>query len=273
MTAIPHARPHGGVIRAALAPLYAEPHVLAAQISQIVMGAPLAILDRQDAWLHVRCDDNYTGWVHAGYVLTHDNIPARNGALSVLSLGAELCDSAGTVFTRLPWGARLRRVGAVYHLPDGRAGRLHGGEMIDARNVASAFPRCAEAVARTAFRWLGAPYLWGGVTPAGVDCSGFVQAIFRIHGVLLPRDARLQWSVGETFQVRDGFADLRPADLLFFGEPANTITHVALSLGGSTMIHAALGNGGVDLNDLTGELELDEVLRRTFAGVRRVLCD
>jgi hypothetical protein len=262
--------PTAGRVRAALAPLYAEPDVSAQQISQLVLGSPLVVLERRDAWLHVECDDEYRGWVHAGYVLTETNGASADDAVAV-SLGAELHDRAGNLLIRLPWGARVHRAGDGYRLPDGRTGALGAGELVHAECLPVAFPRRAEAVCLTAFRWLGAPYLWGGTTPGGADCSGYVQALFRIHGVVLPRDSRLQWREGRAVDVDAEFRSLEPGDLLFFAEETAGISHVALSLGGGSMIHAALANGGIDVNELNGELELDTRLRACFIGARRIL--
>jgi hypothetical protein len=91
--------------------------------------------------------------------------------------------------------------------------------------------------ARHAFA--GTPYVWGGITPWGADCSGFVQTVFAAHGIQLPRDASQQAGVGAEADGRG------PGDLLFFSERDDgRITHVALALGASEFAHVALGRGG-----------------------------
>jgi cell wall-associated NlpC family hydrolase len=88
-------------------------------------------------------------------------------------------------------------------------------------------------------RFLGVPYQWGGVTPKGVDCSGLVQTVFRLHGVLLPRDARDQcrWAKRNGYLYRDPEA-VQPGHLLFFGEGERSVNHVGIALGGGRILHA-----------------------------------
>jgi cell wall-associated NlpC family hydrolase len=264
------AEARSGIVRAAIAPLYTEPNVVSAQSSQLLMGSCVDVLARIDGWLHVRGDDEYSGWVHAGYI-RFDADPRETDPAGV-SLGAELRTPTGGLLARLPWGARVRRVGDSYLLPDGRHGTLQSGEIVDIEDLPALFPRDAAAVTRTAFRWLAAPYLWGGVTPMGVDCSGFVQALFRMHGVILPRDSRLQLLAGAPVDIDDAnLAALRAGDLVFFAETGGAVTHVAISLGGGAIIHSAIGNGGVDVNELEGDSEFERWLRGSLVAARRVL--
>jgi gamma-D-glutamyl-L-lysine dipeptidyl-peptidase len=100
--------------------------------------------------------------------------------------------------------------------------------------------------ARVAFA--GTPYQWGGITPCGADCSGFVQTVFNVHGITLPRDAHQQAAVGSETDGRGA------GDLLFFSERDDgRITHVAISLGPREFAHVALGRGGhaVERRDAT----------------------
>jgi cell wall-associated NlpC family hydrolase len=134
------------------------------------------------------------------------------------------------------------------------------------------FPREPEAVTRTALEFFaGTSYQWGGVTPWGADCSGLVQTVFRLHGVPLPRDA---WQQAE--KGADAGADLgalRPADLLFFSDREDRkITHVAIALGDSRVVHLALGRGGYAVDRLEDrEDPYVAKLRERFLFARRVL--
>jgi hypothetical protein len=267
------------LVRAALAPVYGDPALPAPQTSQAVLGTRLDLLNRAGDWCRVRLEDGYLGWVHRGYLQFGDAEWAfawERGTRGepTVSLGAELVDEAGRVFARLPWGARCVRFSQEqYELPDGRRGMIGNGEVVAVDRIADWFPPRGDSVTRTARRWIGAPYLWGGVTTAGVDCSGFVQAVLWLHGVALPRDSDMQSKLGDRIDPGESFNDLNPGDLLFFAETPARVNHVAISLGGSHIVHSALTNGGIDVNDMSGDRELEVRLRSVFASARRVLPD
>ncbi|CAN5714909.1 C40 family peptidase [soil metagenome] len=264
------------LVRAAVAPLYVTPRLPASQISELVLGMRVEVLSRDGDWLRIRAEDGYLGWVHAGYV--EQGSPEWTFAWergtageAVVSLGAELVDDDGRTLARLPWGARLARHSGSYQLPDGRRGTVVNGEVIDVDRLLDRSPPRGESVARKSRRWLGTPYLWGGVTPAGADCSGFTQAVMWMHGIALPRDSDLQERTGAEVEVDEDFAALRPGDLVYFAEAGARVSHVAFSLGGAQIIHAALSNGGVHTNDLTGLTPFEQRLRQMLVRVRRML--
>ena len=186
----------------------------------------------------------------------------------------ELIDDAGRIFARLPWGARIVRLSAEqYELPDGRRGAIGSGEVVAVDRIADWFPARGDSVSRTARRWIGAPYLWGGVTAGGVDCSGLVQAVFWLHGIALPRDSDQQSHMGQPIDPGENFQNLNAGDLVFFSDTPARVTHVVISMGGPHVVHSALTNGGVDVNDLAGDLELEGRLRAQYTRAQRVLPD
>ena len=264
------------VVCTAVAPMLALPRIQATQVSQAVLGSRLIVLRREKRWMQCRGPDGYIGWIHAGYLALMDEADARAWELGAggdvwLSLGAEVRTDDGEVLVRLPWGARVVRQGdGIARLPDGRTGHVRGDVLpLGARPLA--FPGDGAAMTETAARWLGVPYLWGGVTMGGVDCSGFVQALHRLHGQSIPRDSDQQSRAGLPVEAGPDFADLRPGDLLFFAEEPGRCTHVAMSTGGSRIIHASLGNGGVARNDMAGRRAYERELRRIFLWARRMI--
>jgi gamma-D-glutamyl-L-lysine dipeptidyl-peptidase len=128
-----------------------------------------------------------------------------------------------------------------------------------------------EELLATAQRFLGVPYLWGGCSPWGLDCSGFVQLVYRLHGISLPRDAHEQALAGEPVPVTssgDGtVAGLSGGEAVFFHSeaPPHRISHVALALGAEAFIHA-LGSDRVRIDPWAGSPLLGRV-----AAARRYL--
>ena len=266
------------LVRAPVAPLYAEPRLPAPQISQLILGMRVEVLSRRHDWVRLRGEDGYVGWVHGGYLRTGSEDWAYSwergtAGVSAVSLGAELVDDEGRTLAPLPWGARLAHHTRAYHLPDGRHGLIANGEVVPIDRLRDWFPPRGESVVCTARRWLGAPYLWGGLTQLGVDCSGFVQAVLWMHGIALPRDSDLQSAMGARIEQQDPLAAARPGDLVYFAERAERVSHVAISLGGALIIHSALGNGGVAIDDLNSTASLPRRLRDMVVSARRMLPD
>jgi hypothetical protein len=245
----------------AVASLHAEPKISSTQISQYLAGAALVILEDLRDWLFVRGADGYEGWMHQGYLARLGPALLRHtGRLARISLGAVVRDRAGTK-RELPLGAALAPEDVVER-----------GQVVSPDELAERFPSTPEAIARTAERYfVGASYQWGGVTPWGADCSGFVQTIYALHGVTLPRDAWQQALEGA--DVGRDVTSLAPADLLFFSDrPDRHVTHVGLALGDGRMAHVALGRGGFALERLDdGRDPFVRTLLDRFLFAKRVL--
>jgi cell wall-associated NlpC family hydrolase len=258
------------VVTAALAPLYGDTRLDAARVSEVLHGECLEILERQEGgeWLRVRAPDEYVAWLHAGYVATGPADWARDWAerASARALGAEVQTAGGR--RRLPVGARLalRRDGTV-ELADGVAGTVAGGAVrpeselrVEARHLA--LPELAQ-------RWFGgAPYLWGGRTEWGIDCSGLAQAVYAARGIQLLRDSDQQFGQGREVPLAMDGAGYEAGDLLYFTERGR-VSHVALWAGAGRIVHSAVSRGGVGGDDLFGAEPRMVRLRANLVGVRR----
>jgi hypothetical protein len=213
-----------------------EPDVRTTQVSQLLRGHAADVIGREGLWLRVKGGDEYEGWIHQGYVVSIADAdePLITGwdDPRPLSLGCTVRDATGAT-RKLPLGALIT---------DGEA-RTSGLAMtLDDRR--RTFPCTGDSITASGQTYFeGTSYEWGGLTPWGADCSGFVQASFALHGVHLPRDAWMQARAGE--ELPNDLSALEAGDLLFFSdEPEARISHVAMSLGGSRVVHQALGRGG-----------------------------
>lgn len=295
--------PSHALVAVAWAPARREATHRAELVTQWVCGEALEVLEEAEGWLRCRGEDGYEAWAAAGGLLrvAGDRAEAWAESAGIVSLGTGLvvtdpgaaagrAAAAGPgvaagppVPAWLPLGARGRPAGAGgLELPGGgRARPLDPSAVVRVEDLASRFPLVGEAVARTAARWLGAPYVWGGRTEWGFDCSGLLQAVFGLHGVRLPRDSGPQREAGPDvpglpagptpLPFPDLLEPLRPGDLLFFAPEDRGITHVALALGEGRILHAAASNGCVAVDDLRAEGALAARLRRSVVACTRPL--
>jgi cell wall-associated NlpC family hydrolase len=227
-------------------PLFAEPDPYTEQVSQALLGAVAEVLETRSGYHRVRTPDAYEGWAEAtGFAAAPAGWAGPWSEIEDLWVNFRaIADSQAASVTQAFIGCRFPRLEETERfvqllLPDGR--RLWT-ETHRTRPVAETplRPLHAASVCATARRFLKVPYLWGGSSPWGLDCSGFVQLVLRLHGVLIQRDA------GQQFRQGRALAAGAAADLVFFGPDhrPERITHVGMLLDERRFIHA-LGNACV----------------------------
>lgn len=218
-------------------------------VTQASYGEAVELLRREGDWWHVRQRDGYLGWMSAFGLVESPSTSAlafrETATHQINTRWQPVYGLEGDQLSLLPWGVLLpvlefRDAQAFFISPDGRPCSLAADSLIpvaDRPDCAAA--GCAEIV--DAIRqFVGVPYLWGGTTAFGFDCSGLAQTTYRFLGRLLPRDADQQSKVGRPVEP----SQLQAGDLLFWSGKAseagrhNHIDHVAIALDGETIIHA-----------------------------------
>jgi SH3-like domain-containing protein len=232
------------VVVSALVHLRADPTHRSEMLTQSVLGESLEILVERGGWALARAFDGYLGWVGGPglaepcreYLALRDANPTLRVTVREAVL-RERPAPDGLPIRRAPFDSRLvlsdieeawRRV----LLADGTAGWIGAEEAVAEREMPR-YPTTGRIVER-GMEMVGVPYLWGGTTPLGFDCSGLVQRLYGHFGILLPRDADLQKRAVEGDWIG---SDAKEGDLLFFG--GERPEHVAISLGGTDFLHAS----------------------------------
>ena len=224
--------------------------------SQALMGTPVKILEREDnGWLLIQTPDNYIAWVDRGAITTikkeqlkqWQNSPkliytrSYGSAYSEANINSETISDlvAGCIIE-----LKSEKDGFYEVLfPDNRKGFIAKNEANLYNKWLSGINATEENLDKTSKRLMGVPYLWGGTSFKGVDCSGFTKTVYFLNGIMLPRDASQQVMVGETVDKTGNWSNLKTGDLLFFGEKredgSERVVHVAMWLGNGEFIHAS----------------------------------
>ena len=266
------------VVLNAVENMYSRPDATADVVSQATLGQVVAVLERSGGFLKVETPDRYPGWIPAGTVQEYPdaNTPRYASAgpvAEVVGLMANVYREPSVTTARpkaeAPLGTRLELFRGPapkegWHevvLPGGESGYLQAGDVRLAEGSAKRRRATADELVATARRFLGAPYLWGGMTVHGVDCSGFVSRVFFVSGVDLLRDADMQFEDPRGLAVAKD--QLQPGDLLFFGK--ESVTHVGLYEGDGRFIHATTHDAPV----VQESRFADEPWPALFRGARR----
>lgn len=250
-------------------------------VTQAIMGTPVEILKKEDGWLLIQTPDSYIGWTNDDAIaeLSGDELNEwknSNRIICTTNYG-NITDKDGGVVSDLVYGAILVKTGEKSReyeivLPDGRKGFIRkdiSKDFVTWAKHGDPVPSEMISFARTL---LGTPYLWGGTSTKGVDCSGFVKTIYFTNGVILTRDASSQYMYGTEVPLETGWKGMTPGDLLFFGsmrDGKKRITHVGMYIGDSEVIHSS---GMVKINSLDPQRQnYSKHLDNTLLGAKRFI--
>jgi hypothetical protein len=265
-----------GVVVNPVANMYSAPTEESDVVSQAIYGTNVVMEEEKAGWAKVRTADDYTGWMPLASLrpLSPSEAPyASVGRVAqVESLFANLYREPDVTkhqpLLTVPFETRLEGVSEqgdeeggwlAVRLPDGRSAWVQRGDItFDAKPLS-----IAQAIALSQ-RFLGLPYMWGGTSSFGYDCSGFVQMLVRRRGVIMPRDADLQANWIGALPVKR--KKLQPGDLLFFGESAEKVTHTGMYIGHRKFVHATThGHPVIQISKLS-----DQPWRKLLVACRRI---
>ncbi len=238
-----------GIINVPVTDMRAEPDSTSERKSQALFGTPVEVGQGRNGFVRVKLLDKYSGWSRIGQIkmvsqsdwekyiarpkqkIKSESVIIKSGPGAAthpfrLFFGTELVITPhnGQVCFAIPGGIKTP-IGTRCLLPT----KERQNKTVTGKQLLT-----------TATRFIGVPYLWGGITPYGYDCSGLVQAVYGFHGITLPRDSKDQTNVGAEVDRNE----LKAGDLLFF--PG----HVAFSCGGDEILHASASRGMVTFDSL-----------------------
>ncbi|MFD1256604.1 C40 family peptidase [Mucilaginibacter terrae] len=229
-----------GISTLAIIPLRAEPRESGEMVSQLLFGETYEITEWQEKWIKVKTTyDKYEGWI-------------SNVQVSALNEEDYLTiqEDKRTLTTQPVTLVNKQADNSLLYLPAGSTLPFYenGSSWInnDVFGLNDAGEPASDLIA-TAKTYLNTPYLWGGRTHFGIDCSGFAQTVFKQHGITINRDASQQAEQGE---VVDFLPAAKPGDLAFFDNAEGRIIHVGIMLNNEQIIHAS---GKVKIDHIDGQ--------------------
>lgn len=256
--------------------------------TQGLLGMELKVLDKKGSWYRVQTPDNYISWVDGGGIerMTAAELQSWNKKNKIIytenfGFVYEEKNTKSMRVSDISFGGILaikKEHDSFYEAeyPDGRIGFIKKEEAVLYNSWLKNNPSNANFIEESAKTMLGVPYLWGGTSPKGNDCSGFTKTVYLMNGFVIPRDASQQITAGKIVDENLKFEGLEKGDLMFFGTPAKNgkkmrVTHVGIWLGNNKgeFIHSASNVHLSSINE--NEKHYDKFNTNRYLGSRRYL--
>jgi cell wall-associated NlpC family hydrolase len=226
-----------GLCHLSIVPLRLDTSDASEMVTQVLYGETFKVVEERKKWSRIRLHfDKYEGWVdNKQFVITseEDHHQLQENTPKLVSDLVGMITTEENLLLALPMGCNVAAAPYLNHIVEGAF-------------VSGKSPK--QHILSTALLYLNAPYLWGGKTPFGIDCSGFTQMCYKLNGYKLLRDASQQASQGEALSFIE---ESEPGDLAFFDTAEGTITHVGIMMEDNYIIHAH-GKVRIDRIDHTG---------------------
>ncbi|MDA3859656.1 MAG: SH3 domain-containing C40 family peptidase, partial [Melioribacteraceae bacterium] len=275
-----------GLIDVSVANLRTKPKHSAELVTQAILGTPVKVFKKKDGFYLIQTPDKYIAWVDDDGVKTiskdeYDNWYNSDKIIYTKEYGFSYSEANedSERISDLVIGNILLKIGSEGEFikvkyPDGRIAFILKTEVQDLNTwLSKAYPK-PENIIATAKLFMGNPYLWGGTSAKGLDCSGFTKTVYYLNGVLLDRDASQQVKKGNLVDTENNFDELKKGDLLFFGFKAKDgkkerITHVGIYIDNLEFIHEA---GKVKYNSFDKKAHNFSAYRlKNFIRAKRVI--
>jgi len=231
-----------GICNLAIVPVRAEASDRSEQVSQLLFGEHFKIIEMTAKWVQVEIAyDGYIGWIDSKQyqAISEEQYQILNDTPIVLNADlVEYITTPNNQLTSITLGASL----SFLDIEEININKYH----FEGFKVCGEKPK--SDLIKTAFMYLNAPYLWGGKTPFGIDCSGFTQMVYKLNGHKLLRDASQQATQGEALSFIE---ESEPGDLAFFDNEEGNIIHVGIMMENNYIIHAS-GKVRIDRLDHLG---------------------
>ncbi len=245
-----------GVIYNSVADLRSKPAYSSEMVSQVLMGMPVNILDKSESWLRIQTPEGYIGWMSGSVQrLSQQELKEylAQPKIIVTNLYAQSYSKPNIhsqPVSDIVVGDMLRikdEKKDFYHViyPDGREAFV---DKHNAQNIESWHKGIVvngKSIVETAKQLMGVPYVWGGTSSKGLDCSGFTKMVYWLHGIIIARDASQQVKNGVEIDSIGKFDEAQMGDLVFFGtkatgdNPKERVVHVGIYIGNQEFIHAS----------------------------------
>ncbi len=245
-----------GVIYNSVADVKSKPAYSSEMVSQVLLGMPVRILDKSGSWHRIQTPEGYIGWMSGSvHRLTHTELTEYMAQPKII-ITSQYAQSYSEA-KKTSQAVSDIVVGDMFCLngvegdfykvtyPDGRKAFVEKLNAQKAEIWLNGIELTGESIVRKAKQLMGVPYVWGGTSSKGLDCSGFTKTVYWLHGIIIGRDASQQVKNGVEIDNMGSFSDAQKGDLVFFGVKANDenpkerVVHVGIYIGNQQFIHAS----------------------------------